>query len=48
MNLEKNNELECLIDSLELDIEIIKDRISEKKKFLESLKLLEESFIDIE
>lgn len=48
MNNEKNNEIEYLIQSLELDIEIINQRIKEKIQILESLKLIEESFNDIE
>ena len=48
MSNEKNDEIKYSIQSLKLDIEILKQRISEKKNLLEYLKFIEESFIDIE
>ena len=48
MNNEKNDEIKYSIQSLKLDIEILKQRISEKENFLDYLKFIEESFMDIE
>lgn len=48
MNTEENDNIEYLIQSLKLDIEIIKQRIKEKEELLASLKEIEESLIDID